>query len=123
VADEPPKSTPPKGPTFTQTVVEHPTEVAQLIEAIEGAFDRYASNREKHYRQVATAQARVVSHIIWVTLAVVAVAVVATAILAYHGIVTGDAFTFVVGTVVGSLIAFMAQNIAPNLLAEEIVEE
>jgi hypothetical protein len=109
----------PKGPTLTETVVGHPDEVAKLIDALETAIDHYQSNREKHYRSVANAQAKTASRIIIGTLLVVGAAVVATAYLAFRGTVSGDAFTFVVGTVVGSLIAFMAEHVAPNLTTVE----
>jgi hypothetical protein len=117
-ADSPEPKKPP-GPTLTQTLLEHPTEVTQLLRAVEEAVDHFTANREKHYRAVANAQARTAAHIIWATLAIVGAAVTATGYLAYRGVVSGDAFTFVVGTVVGSLIAFMAEHVAPNLVTME----
>lgn len=113
----------PKPPSLSQTVVEHPAEVSQLIKSIEEAIDHYFTNREKHYRAVANAQARTAARIIVATLCVVAVAVGLTAYLAFRGTVSGDAFTFVTGTVVGSLIAFMAYHVAPNLATIEDIEE
>jgi hypothetical protein len=127
MSPDPPNDAPgpkkPPGPALTQTILEHPAEVSQLIKAIEEAFDHYQANREKHYRAVANAQARTAAHVIWATLAIVGTAVVATGYLAYRGTVSGDAFTFVVGTVVGSLIAFMAEHVAPNLVTIEESDE
>jgi hypothetical protein len=113
----------PKATPLAQTLVEHPEEVAKLLKSVEEVIDHYTSNREKHFRAVANAQARTAARVIAAVLVVVSAAVLATGYLAYRGTVSGDAFTFVVGTVVGSLIAFMAEHIAPNLSVVEEVED
>lgn len=122
-ASEPPP--PPKPPTtpvtdsLSKLVAEHPDEIVKVAKGIGDIFDSYTSSREKHYRLVLAGQAKAVSRLIQVVLAVVSLVVVATAFLTYKGDLSGEAFAFVAGTVVGSLIAFLAEHIAPNLIAEE----
>jgi hypothetical protein len=111
----------PKAPpdSLSHLLGEHPDELIKIIRAVEEVIDHYESNREKHYRSVATAQAHTAAIIIGVTLGLVGLAVALSAFLAYKSVISGEAFTFVAGTVVGSLIAFMGYHIAPNLLTIE----
>jgi hypothetical protein len=105
--------------SLSKLVAEHPDEIVKVLKGIGDIFDSYQSSREKHYRLVLTGQAKAVSRLITLVLAVVSIVVVATAVLTYKGELSGEAFAFVAGTVVGSLIAFLAEHIAPNLIAEE----
>jgi len=115
----PPEPIKPNPPPLTQTIFEHRTEVAALVKDIGAAADPYTSNRERHYRAVANGRARIAALMIWATVGIVGDPVIVTGFLVYRGTVSGDAYTFVVGTVLGSPIAFMAEHIAPNLVTVE----
>jgi hypothetical protein len=113
----------PSPPSLVDQILKEPDSFGKVVKSIEEAFDHYAANREKHRRALATAQAKTVSRIMTATLTIVGLALVATAVLAYRGTISGEAFTFVAGTVVGSLIAFLAEHVAPNLYIAEPEED
>ena len=106
---------PAKGPGLLETLAQHSGPLTAIAETVGRIVDGYVTQRETHARAVAEQRARFVGRIILVMSVLFGLAVVVTGILAVLGVVSGEGFAFLVGVLIGSLLTFLSERIAPFL--------
>lgn len=94
----------------------------RLFNALADRIQGELSESRRYRRALATAQGRTATIIIIVILAMVFVIVLSTAYLVFQGFLTGETYVFLLGTLLGSLITFLAERLIP-LLYMPIEEE
>lgn len=120
--EEPPKET--NGSKFISALAQNEKSIGDLAERIEKIVDDFVSKREKARRNEREGRSRFVSKIIKWTFFVIGLAVIGTGILTWYQVVPPEAFTGLVGILVGALITFLADHVAPYLYeAEEAPSE
>jgi hypothetical protein len=93
--------------------------IGDLAERIERLVDDFVSKREKARRTEREGRSRFVSKIIKWTFGLIGLAVLGTGVLTWYGVVPPEALTGLVGILVGALITFLADHVAPYLYEAE----
>src|SRR5213594_3903939 len=107
------------GSKFIAALAENEKSIGDLAGRIERIVDDFLSKREKARRTEREGRSRFVSKIIKWTFALIGLAVLGTGILTWYGVVPPEAFTGLVGILVGALITFLADHVAPYLYEAE----
>jgi len=114
-----------KGPGLLETLAANEEKLGALAEHVAKTIDGYVSKREKHLRDLEAGRSRFVMKITLAAFALIGAMLLGTFVLTWNRIVSGEAFAFLVGSLVGSVVTFLGERVAVVLLeppAEEIVE-
>lgn len=90
-------------------------QLASLAERIVTAIDGYVSKREKHMRALESGRAKFVARMTLAAFVLIGAALIVTAFLAWLHVVSGEVFAAIVGALVGSVVTFLGERIAPFL--------
>jgi hypothetical protein len=114
-----------KGPGLLETIAANEEKLGALAERVAKMVDGYVSKREKHVRDLEAGRSRVAMRITLWAFVLIGGMLVGTWVLTRERIVSGEAFAFLVGSLVGSVVTFLMERIAVYLVEpplEEIVE-
>ncbi len=89
--------------------------ITNLVNLLADRWQQETSEVRKYNRLLGQTQARTASGIIRWVLTLVGIAIVATTILVLQGILPGETLVFLIGTLIGSLITFLAERVTPLL--------
>jgi hypothetical protein len=107
------------GSKFIVALADHEKPIGDLARRLEELVDDFVSKRERARRDEREGRSRFVSKIIKWTFSVIGVAVIATGVLTWYHVVPAEAFTGLIGILVGALITFLADHVAPYLYEAE----
>lgn len=105
-----------KVPGLVESLAANEEQLAGLAERIVAAIDGYVTKREKHMRALESGRASFVARMTLAAFTLIGVALVVTAVLSWYHIVSGEVFAAIVGALVGSVVTFLGERIAPFLL-------
>lgn len=112
---------PPAEPLFDQ-LARNEEPILRIFNTVADRIQSALAEGRKHNRALALAQGRTAAAIIVLALVVVLVVVLSTAYLVFSGFLSGETYVFLLGTLLGSLITFLADRLIP-LLYMPIEEE
>ena len=103
------------GPGIIDKVAENEKPLGDFAERLANILDGYVSKREKHQRALETSRAHFVGRITLAAFVLIGVSLGITATLAWLRLVSGEVFAAIVGFLVGSVVTFLGERIAPFL--------
>lgn len=106
---------PEKKPGLVESLAENEEQLATLAERIVNSIDGYVTKREKHLRALESGRAKFVAKMTLAAFGLIGAALIVTAYLAWLHVVSGEVFAAIVGALVGSVVTFLGERIAPLL--------
>ena len=116
-----PPTEPPKK-DWAEFIVQHEEPIRKLVDGIAEHFHREFDASRKHSETIARAQARTGLVVTLIVFGLLAAGLFMTFLLVSWGLLSGETFVFSLGTLLGALIAFVAEKVTPLLYPPEEVD-